>query len=213
MAIAGDMISNLERSRHIILDMMETRGFNVASYRQFSTSEIRTMYQYQQLDIELTSSDDTKAIIKYLMYQKPSAKTLKNSLDEFIETYKHTDKDKKPTIIFIIPEKENDSIQKMVQDLCNDSTYNCFVQVFWIKQLIVNVTLHHTVPKHEIISDEEYQTEVKEAYNISSRNQLPRIDNRSDPIAKFIGMKQGQVCRITRRSETNGEYVVYRHCR
>ena len=64
------------------------------------------------------------------------------------------------------------------------------------------------VPKHEILSKEKRQ-EVLERYKISPY-QLPFIKS-SDPAAKAIGAKPGDILKITRNSFTAGRAVVYRY--
>ena len=42
-------------------------------------------------------------------------------------------------------------------------------------------------------------------------NQFPLL-LKSDPMAKFYGVKNGNLCKIIRQSETSGQYISYRYC-
>ena len=81
------------------------------------------------------------------------------------------------------------------------------LQCFNISELMVNITEHSYVPKHELLSEEEKNMLLKR-YKIKE-NQLPKILT-IDPIAKYFGLRKGNVVKITRDSETAGKYVTYR---
>lgn len=71
-----------------------------------------------------------------------------------------------------------------------------------------NIFEHYLVPKHEILSPEEKE-EVLKKYRVEPY-QFPLIKT-SDPIAKVIGARFGDLIRIVRKSPTAGEYVSYRY--
>ncbi|NVM02463.1 MAG: DNA-directed RNA polymerase subunit H [Candidatus Helarchaeota archaeon] len=73
----------------------------------------------------------------------------------------------------------------------------------------MNILEHEFVPKHEIIPNEEAQ-KVLEEYRIT-QDLLPRIYD-TDPVAKIIGAKPGNFVKITRKSLTAGESIIYRLC-
>lgn len=75
--------------------------------------------------------------------------------------------------------------------------------------IIVNITHHELVPKHIRLSNEE-KKDLLTRYRLKE-SQLPRIQS-EDPIAKYLGLKRGQVVKIIRRSETSGRYASYRIC-
>lgn len=64
------------------------------------------------------------------------------------------------------------------------------------------------VPKHEVLSQEKAR-EVLEKFRVTP-HQLPLIKV-SDPAAKAIGAKVGDILKITRSSPTAGKVIVYRY--
>jgi DNA-directed RNA polymerase I, II, and III subunit RPABC1 len=50
-----------------------------------------------------------------------------------------------------------------------------------------------------------------ESLQLKSKTQLPLIQ-KQDIIARWLGLQQGDVVRITRYTETSGKYYFYRCC-
>lgn len=84
------------------------------------------------------------------------------------------------------------------------------LQYFHMKNLMFNPTKHILVPKHTKLTPEEI-TDVMTKYLIKSKIQMPYI-LRNDIIAKWLGLKQGDVVKIERFNENSGVSYYYRVC-
>lgn len=84
-------------------------------------------------------------------------------------------------------------------------------ELFELRELQYNIIDHVLVPKHEVITDEAEIATLVTEYNAKSKLHFPLL-LRSDPVARYLGVKSGQLVRITRTSPSAGEYVLYRCC-
>jgi len=84
------------------------------------------------------------------------------------------------------------------------------LQYFQLNELQFNPTKHQLVPPHRKLTTEE-ATEVMNKYLVKNKLQMPII-LRTDVIAKWLGLKQGEIVEIIRFNENSGKSYYYRCC-
>ena len=105
--------------------------------------------------------------------------------------------------LIIISGKISSQTKKKIQEIKNE----LLIEIFTLSELTVNIIEHELVPKHILLSLKEKEDLLKR-YRIKD-SQLPKI-LMSDPVARYLGLKRGDVVKIERKSETAGKYITYR---
>ena len=80
-------------------------------------------------------------------------------------------------------------------------------QIFKESSMLSDIRYYKDQPKFELLSPKEME-QVKLEYNMTDYTTKKMI--RSDPMARYFGLKKGDVIRIIRPSPTSGEAIDYR---
>lgn len=201
-------ISSLYKSRNILLEQLEERGFDVSNYTGFSIHEIHIMNQNNQLDMLLEDNDGKKIYVKYNLGGSISQNIMNDTIEQLfhLEGILNNETDE---LLFIAKDEPNDTMIKLLNHIWYSE--KILVNVYNIKRLQYNILKHAFVPKHTILTKEETEKFI-ETYNIQDPiTQIPEI-SRFDPVAIAIGLRPNQICKIIRPSVTSLETEFYRIC-
>lgn len=192
---------NLFKIRKTVIEMLEDRKYIIPKSEFIDFDEFCIKYTSKNIDIFIDSGSEELGKVYVYFHNENKSLTkveLKNKMNKLIEQYE----DDNLKLIILLKEKGIGSILKEV----NKEEYKN-VEIFLNKNMIFNITHHQLVPKHIILNDEEIK-ELLEKYS-TTLNKLPKL-LRTDPIAKYYGMKPNQVCKIMRKSPEVGDYPYYR---
>jgi DNA-directed RNA polymerase subunit H (RpoH/RPB5) len=208
--VSSGTISTLFKSRNILLQLLARQGMDVSNYTDYGVAEVQTMYANNQLDMLLTTEKDVhptrKVYVKYYL-----AKTLRReNINHMIDDLFYLEQALQPTdtLIIVMKQEVNDTIVNILNEIWEKD--RIFIVIHSLDRLQFNLLEHQYVPEHVILNEAE-QEQVLKKYNITDTKQMPSI-SRYDPVALAIGLRPGQICKITRSSKTSVTSVYYRYC-
>lgn len=207
MPVEEQTTVRIYKSRKNLLDILETHGYEITEYNEFSINEVHIMTKNKQLDMLLENSNKTKKV--YIKYNL--GKTLRPAnLYELIDDLFHIEEVLTPSdnLIIIAGDEPNETIIRTLNHIWEKD--KIFITILNIKRLQFNILKHDWVPKHTILTAEEVD-QLKQTYNIINDSHLPTI-SRYDPVALCIGIRPGEICRIDRSSKTAIITNYYRIC-
>ena len=209
MSLNLDQLSPEEQSRlykvwKTLNEMMEDRGYeknkNVNMNKEEFIQEFSKQAKLNGVFIKIDPNNPDNVFRTYYEYNpdpKLNMDTIKN-LVEFMKSF-----NKINSGILISAGKLTQQAKLRIMEI----NTHIPVETFSIGELVVNITKHVLVPKHILLKPEE-KDQLLKRYRIKP-SQLPKIFV-TDPVAKYLGLKRGDVVKIVRFSETAGKYITYR---
>jgi DNA-directed RNA polymerase subunit H (RpoH/RPB5) len=201
-------------------DMLKSRGDDITLFEEHEASIDKDKYERDASCIEYETSNTT--LIFALTKQ-----TRKNIITELKEDLKEDDasgggsggtlsfvkKHRGKNNIILIFNNDTVSLPLISQLNKYDKIFQKnggMLQYFQVKQLMFNPTKHEYVPQHIRLAESEVG-DFMNKYMIRSKLDMSRIYP-NDPIAKWLGLKYGDIVKIIRYNENSGESYYYRSC-
>lgn len=224
----SSMISQIYKSRCVILELMKKQNYDISDYDGFSINEINTMKNNNQLDMilskkspeknydsdnekneELNSSkenNEKKIYIKYYLGKSLRPNNLQEMIDDLFNVEEVLTKE--DTLLIVVKDEVNETLINTLRHIWESE--KIFIILIPLQRLQFNILEHILVPQHRVLSESE-KIHIKNLYNIIDDNQFPEL-SRFDPVAKAIGIRPGEVCEIIRPSKTSITAAYYRIC-
>lgn len=194
--------NNLFRARRTVLQMLKDRGYEIedvdldADFETFAMTcftlaAMNGVYDHKGDGPRIRTKFDTP--VSHRIGKK-----------EVLEWLEEADRSGVRRVILILRE---DNVTSGVRSSLERMRDRIHVELFHIKEVMINITEHELVPKHEVLNEQE-KADLLERYKVEP-SQLPRI-HKTDPVVRYLGVGEGTILKITRKSETAGKYVTYR---
>jgi DNA-directed RNA polymerase subunit H len=225
----SSLISQIYKSRSVLIELMKTQNYNISEYDGFSVNEINTMKTNNQLDMILSKNpleptgydeekgedsnnssskenNEKKIYIKYYLGKSLRPNNLQEMIDDLFNVEEVLTKE--DTLLVVVKDEVNDTLVNTLKHIWESE--KIFIILIPLQRLQFNILEHILVPPHRVLSESE-KIKIKNRYNIMNDGQFPEL-SRFDPVAKAIGIRPGEVCEIIRPSKTAISAPYYRIC-
>lgn len=207
----AETIEFIIRSRPVILEILQDRGYNIDSYKNVSPIDLmKIAIKPENLTIQVKKTEDgteKHLYVKYFTDQKLKSKIAKMNLLQKDDESSYDPLTEE--VICILNEPFHDVFHEAAIKTYVSTKMR--VSFFNIRNLIGNPAKHIAVPPHRKLSTDEVK-QVMTKLHVLSKSQFPGIRFHWDMQARVLGLVPGDLVEIKRPSPTAGEYTMYRHC-
>lgn len=199
--------SDLYRVRKTLCQMLDDRGYviseedltmNLTDFKELFTGDGGRVARDRCQITTCRDSDSTDQLFAF--FPTANEKLGKKEIDRYLLQMR-TEEVKRA--ILVLQQQPTSFASQIINRLSDELT----LEVFLDHELMVNITQHELVPQHEVLDDDQKKA-LLSRYKLKE-TQLPRI-LKTDAVARYYGLKRGQVVKVIRPSETAGRYVTYR---
>ena len=202
------MESLIGTSATTLCEMLEDRGYNVDTLREeFENLSYKDMFASETKYSEFTVEPDMTI---FYCLQRDSTKATRPEIERVI-TALNEGNGQPAKFILVVQEKLSSNMIGILEGYNKElEPHGGAVQWFNLRELQFNPSKHVLVPKHIKLSEDELK-QVLTTYKIKNRFQLPHIQ-RTDVMARYLGLRHGDVVMIQRLNQSSGVYTYYRCC-
>jgi hypothetical protein len=135
----SSLTSAVYKSRSILLEQMNTQGYDVSDYNGFSVNEVNTMKTNNQLDMILEKLDEDpstktkgKIYIRYYLAKSLRPGNLQEMIDDLFvveEVLKKTD-----TLLIVVKDEVNDTLLNTLKHIWEQDKIFIIIIAFYLLQ-------------------------------------------------------------------------------
>lgn len=229
ISLSSIQFTNIYNVRKNIIEILSSINYNVSDYENFSVNELNAMIQHNSLDFYVHKNQENTDNVEDLLEKEEQMKSINNiyikfyeiggkstkrltpqNIEDMIDEYYYIRQILKPQdrLLIISNDDPNDTLKTYLKTLWD--TKKILITIIGRKRLQFNILKHSMVPPHVVLNVGQTR-QLKKNYNVINDSNLPEI-SRFDPVALLLGMKPGQICKITRNSKTAIHAPYYRVC-
>ncbi|CAM8925866.1 hypothetical protein QQ045_023914 [Rhodiola kirilowii] len=204
MMSSDDEVHRLYRIRRTLMQMLKDRGYFVTDDEiEMSKQQFINKFgeNLKRDDLVMTKSKLTTSEQIFVFFPDEAKVGVKT-----IKTYTNRMKSENVFRAILVVQQ---NLTPFAKTCVSEIASKFHLEVFQEAELLINIKEHVLVPEHQVLSDADKKN-LLVRYTVKE-TQLPRIQV-TDPVARYYGLKRGQVVRIIRSSETAGRYITYRYC-